>query len=254
MSLEQMISVLTDKIEHHYYGKYRGLVVDNRDPEGLGRLKIRVPSVLGPDTVTGWATACVPFGGDANRGVFFVPEVGAGVWVEFEEGHLEFPIWVGTYWSKPRGESEVPKPVGADGVEEGQVQDPPTAKIIKTAKGHTLQFEDRDGDERITLVEARHNHVLTMDVDGIALSHGTGGHSIALTDSEVSVTTASGATVTLTESGVTVDAGPGTVEVKGSAVRLGSASAPVIRIGDQGIGNLGAPVAMSVTTNTQVFA
>ena len=254
MSLEQMISVLSDKIDHHHYGKYRGLVVDNRDPEGLGRLKIRVPSVLGPDTVTGWATACVPFGGDANQGLLFVPEMGAGVWVEFEEGNLEFPIWVGTYWSKPGGESEAPKPVGTDGTQEGEVQDPPTAKIIKTTKGHTLQFEDRDGDERVTLVEAGHNHVLTMDGNGIAITHGTGGHSITLAEDDISITTASGATLTLTQSGVSVDAGAGNVEVKGSAVRLGSASAPVIRIGDSGIGNLGAPVVMGVTGNTQVFA
>ena len=50
-------------IERRFYGKYRGIVVDNQDPSKLGRLKLRVPSVLGKDVVTGWATPCVPYGG-----------------------------------------------------------------------------------------------------------------------------------------------------------------------------------------------
>ena len=146
MSLEKIVANLVQKVERRFYGKYRGFVVDNADPEQLGRLKLRVPSVLGDDVVTGWAMPCVPYGGDVNQGFLFIPEVDGGVWVEFEEGDLEFPIWVGTFWSKPGGESELPKPNDADGTEQGSVQDPPTRKIIKTQKGHTIQFEDKDGE------------------------------------------------------------------------------------------------------------
>lgn len=308
LSLEKMVSSLVQKVEHHYYGKYRGIVVDNADPEQLGRLKVKVPSVLGNEVVTGWATPCVPYGGEMNQGTLFIPEVDAGVWIEFEEGDLEFPIWVGTYWSKPGGESELPKPNDPDGTEQDSVQDPPTRKIIKTVKGHTIQFEDNDGEEMVTIVEATNQNVITMDQDGIvihegqnshevkmdadgvnitdganshevkmdssgvtvtdgtnfheikmdgsgvAISDGTNQHSVTLSGSGISIEVVSGAKVELTPAGVVIDAGPGMVEVKGLLVKLGAGALPVIRVGDMGVGNLGAPVPITITTNSQVLA
>lgn len=180
MSLERIVADLVQKIEQRFYGKYRGFVVDNADPEQLGRLKLKVPSVLGNDVVTGWAMPCTPYGGDANQGFFFIPENDAGVWVEFEEGDLEFPIWVGTFWSKPGGNSELPKPNDADGAEQGSVQDPPTRKIIKTKKGHTIQFEDKDNEEMIMVKEAKNGHVITLNKDGIKITDGASGHEVIL--------------------------------------------------------------------------
>jgi uncharacterized protein involved in type VI secretion and phage assembly len=170
MDLDRVVANLVQQVERRYYGKYRGFVVDNADPEHLGRLMLRVPSVLGNDVVTGWATPCVPYGGGANQGILFIPEADAGVWVEFEEGDLEFPLWVGTFWSKPGGESELPKPNDADGTEQGSVQGPPTRKIIKTKAGHTLQFEDADGSESITIYDAINQHVIVMDTNGITVT------------------------------------------------------------------------------------
>ena len=180
MSLEKVVANLVQKIEHRFYGKYRGFVVDNADPEKLGRLKLTVPSVLGKDVVTGWALPCLPYGGDVNQGFLFIPENGAGMWVEFEEGDLEFPIWVGMFWSKPGGESELPKPNNPDGTEQGSVQDPLTSKIIKTKKGHTIQFEDKDDEEMITIISAvdkddkNKRHVVTMDKLGIKITDSKG--------------------------------------------------------------------------------
>ena len=194
MSLEKIVADLVRKVEHRFYGKYRGLVVDNADEEKLGRLKLRVPSVLGDSVVTGWALPCVPYGGDADQGFLFVPEVGAGVWVEFEEGDLEFPIWTGTFWSKPSGESELPKPNDAAGTEDSAVQDPPTRKIIKTKKGHTIQFEDADDDDTamITIVEGVHQHVITLDKNGITITasvpNSTNKHVIAMDSNGITIT------------------------------------------------------------------
>ncbi len=185
MNLEKIVANLVQKIERRFYGKYRGLVVDNADPEQLGRLKLRVPSVLGDSVVTGWAMPCVPYGGDANQGMVFIPEVAAGVWVEFEEGDLEFPIWVGTFWSKPGGTSELPLPNASDGKEDSAAQDPPTRKIIKTLKGHTIQLEDKDDEEMISIVEGKHGHYITMDKNGISIVDGIVGHSIKFEDVEV---------------------------------------------------------------------
>jgi len=177
VDLEKAVANLAQRVERRFYGKYRGLVVDNHDPESLGRLTVRVPSVLGPEVVTGWAMPCVPYGGDRNQGFLCIPEPGAGVWVEFEEGDLEFPIWVGTFWSKPDGDSELPKPNNADGSEQERVQSPPTRKIMKTRKGHTIQLEDKDDEEMILIIqkidEEKYN-VITMDKEGIKITDAQG--------------------------------------------------------------------------------
>ncbi len=144
--------------------------MDNADPKKLGRLKVSVPSVLGAAEVTGWATPCVPYGGDANQGFLFIPEIDAGVWVEFEEGDLEFPIWSGTFWCEPGGGSELPTPTKADGTEDTR-QDPPTRKIIKTRKGHTIQLEDADGDERIVISDGEGENRIVFSTEGITLQN-----------------------------------------------------------------------------------
>ena len=189
MNLEKIVANLVQKVERRFYGKYRGLVVDNADPELLGRLKLRVPSVLGGAVVTGWALPCVPYGGDANQGMLFIPEVGAGIWVEFEEGDLEFPIWVGTFWSKPGGTSELPLPNKPDSSEESAVQDPPTRKIIKTKRGHTIQFEDDPDDDKclIVIYEGVHIHMISLDKDGINISDGVNTHVITLNGDGVNI-------------------------------------------------------------------
>ena len=180
MGLEQIVADLVQKVERRFYGKYRGFVVRRDDPMHLGRVTLRVPSVLGPEVVTGWAMPCVPYGGQKNQGSLHVPEVGAGVWVEFEEGDLEFPIWVGTFWSAPGGSSEIPALNDADGKERPNEQQQPTRRIIKTSKGHTIQFEDADGQEMVVIVEATHQHVVTLNQDGIQITDGVNGNKIVL--------------------------------------------------------------------------
>jgi uncharacterized protein involved in type VI secretion and phage assembly len=82
--------------EEKYFGKYRGTVVDNVDPWQIGRILAMVPDVSGI-VPTSWAMPCVPIAGK-QMGSYFVPQVGAGVWVEFEQGDPDYPIWVGCYW------------------------------------------------------------------------------------------------------------------------------------------------------------
>ena len=74
-----------------YYGKYRGFVIENKDPEKRGRLRVSVPSILGQAT-TYWALPCLPFGGLLDQGLFLVPKISSQVWVEFEEGNCRHPI------------------------------------------------------------------------------------------------------------------------------------------------------------------
>jgi hypothetical protein len=130
-----------------FYGKYRGLVVDNNDPEGMGRLTARVQAVLG-DMPTGWATPVAPYAGPGS-GFHVVPPVGAGVWIEFEAGDTSHPLWVGAWW----GKNEVPR-------DERSTPSPASRKILRSEKGlivsldddaHTMTISDRDGVNLMTV-------------------------------------------------------------------------------------------------------
>ena len=79
-----------------FYGKYRGTVINNIDPLLIGRIQAIVPDVSGL-LPSSWAMPCVPVAG-LNMGMFTVPPIGAGVWMEFERGDPDYPIWVGGYW------------------------------------------------------------------------------------------------------------------------------------------------------------
>jgi hypothetical protein len=86
-------------VSKRLWGKYRGTVVDNQDVPPSGRLLVSVPGIV----ITNWATPCVPLT-DIAMGTFMRPNIGANVWVEFERGDPDKPIWVGCWW----GEGEIP--------------------------------------------------------------------------------------------------------------------------------------------------
>ena len=86
-----------------FHGKYRGLVLNNIDPMQMNRLQVQVPDVAGLIPVT-WAMPCVPLAGLQN-GMVALPVIGSGVWVEFEQGNPDYPIWVGCFWGSA---AEVP--------------------------------------------------------------------------------------------------------------------------------------------------
>ena len=81
---------------HKYYGKYRATVFNNIDPEQRGRIQAIVPDVSGL-VPTSWAMPCVPIAGKQS-GVYVVPQIGSGVWIEFEQGDPDYPIWTGCFW------------------------------------------------------------------------------------------------------------------------------------------------------------
>jgi hypothetical protein len=198
-----------------YFGKYTGIVVDNRDTLQLGQLQVAVPAIFAPDErVT--ARAALPYG------FFFVPEVGGKVWVEFEGGDTGLPLWTGVQY------------VAGEWPAEAQA-DPPDRRVIKSAAGHLLTLDDTPGGAQLELRDAS-------------------GHSVTLKTEGITIKTTDGATVELTPAGVKVDAGAAIVHLTGSQVRLGPGALPVIRLGDSGIGNLGAPVVMTVSSNSQVLA
>ena len=99
--MEQKIVELAEFQRGRYFGKYRGLVQDVDDPENMGRIVAQVPEVYGEE-YSPWALPSVPFAGQ-NHGFVVLPEVGDGVWVEFEAGDPSRPIWTGCWWARGRG-------------------------------------------------------------------------------------------------------------------------------------------------------
>ncbi|MEJ2862572.1 phage baseplate assembly protein V [Actinomycetospora flava] len=79
-----------------FFGKYRGRVENNRDPQFRGRVQVSVPRVLG-DGHLSWAEPCVPYAGP-GQGFHAVPPTGAAVWIEFEAGDPRHPILAGGRW------------------------------------------------------------------------------------------------------------------------------------------------------------
>ena len=94
--------LIISQTRQRFYGKYRGKVTDNADPNNQGRIRATVPAVYDCKE-SGWALPCSPYGGK-GVGFFFIPSVGANVWIEFENGDPDYPIWVGYFW----GEGESP--------------------------------------------------------------------------------------------------------------------------------------------------
>jgi hypothetical protein len=90
--------------DQKFFGKYRGTVINNIDPLMEGRLMVEVPDVLSLSP-SSWAVPCVPLAGPTGppMGVYLVPPIGAGVWIEFEKGDPDYPIWVGCRWGSAAG-------------------------------------------------------------------------------------------------------------------------------------------------------
>lgn len=93
---QKILEQLIEWIRSRYFGKYRGVVTDNADPTSRGRIKVRVPAVLGELEV--WAMPCVPYAG-AGVGFYSLPEPQTAVWIEFEAGDPSYPIWTGCFWA-----------------------------------------------------------------------------------------------------------------------------------------------------------
>jgi uncharacterized protein involved in type VI secretion and phage assembly len=81
----------------HFYGKYRGQVANNMDPMQLGRIQVFVPAADG--TTTNWALPCAPYAAP-EVGFLLLPPIGAPVWIEFEAGDPDYPIWSGCFWER----------------------------------------------------------------------------------------------------------------------------------------------------------
>ena len=145
-----------------YFGKYRGTVVENADPMMIGRLLAIVPDVS--NTIpTSWAMPCLPWGG-MQTGLFCVPPLGAGVWIEFEQGDPDYPIWTGCFYGSP---AEVPAAA--------LLAPPPIPAItIQTPLQNSLSVSDLPGPTGGIMIKSMTGATITVNETGIIIQNGQG--------------------------------------------------------------------------------
>jgi uncharacterized protein involved in type VI secretion and phage assembly len=167
VEFEELVIQVAEEQRSRVYGKYRGIVRDVDDPENLGRIRAQVPDVFG-DVYSPWALPVVPFAGPGH-GLYLLPEVKDGVWIEFEAGDISRPLWTGGWF----GSSEIPAPGSAK------------ARVLVTTGGHKLVMDDE-------------NHQLR-------LLH-SGGAELTMTDNEITLKISS-TQIVLSAAGVSVNNG-----------------------------------------------
>jgi uncharacterized protein involved in type VI secretion and phage assembly len=144
-----------------FYGKYRGTVLNNVDPMQQGRIVAIVPDVTGP-LPSSWAMPCLPLAG-INTGFYTVPPIGAGVWIEYEKGDADHPIWVGGFWG-----SAAELPVLAHTV-------PPAVSgiTLQTMAKNGIVISDVPGTGGI-LIQTTTGAMISVSDVGIIISNGKG--------------------------------------------------------------------------------
>ena len=165
--IQDLLQQLVDRLEHRYYGKYRGYVHRVDDPRKVGRIQALVPRLLG-DAPTGWALPCAPFAGP-DQGFYAIPDVGTGVWIEFEGGDLSSPIWAGSWWGSPEP-ADVGQPDSTAAVHRTTPETPqhyqpretaePGVRILKSATGHHIVLDDREASARIEIHDSLGNRMI----------------------------------------------------------------------------------------------
>ena len=160
------------------FGKYRGVVVNNVDPMGIGRIQVQVIGMF--TLASSWAMPCFPLAGP-QLGVIAVPPISAGVWVEFEHGDPDHPIWTGCYHST---RAEVPPMAQLI---------PPVipAMTMQTPLQNTIQVSDAPP---------------TPAGGGVVLRSASGA-MVVVNDSGIYISDGKGATITLAAGVVTVNMG-----------------------------------------------
>lgn len=157
-----------------YYGIYRGTVVLNIDPMQMGRISVIVPDV-GSITPSTWAMPSVPIAGKQS-GVFVMPQIGSGVWVQFEGGDPDYPVWTGGWWGDA---AEVPALALA-----GPPGDPNI--VLQTTLQNSLVISDLPGPTGGIMLKSTTGATIIVNDTGIYIQNGKGA-SIIMTGPTVTI-------------------------------------------------------------------
>ncbi len=154
-----------------------GIVLDNKDPDGLGRVKLKFPWRDSADS-TSWVRLAVPMAGK-QMGTYFLPEIGDEVLVAFDHGDIHMPYVIGALWN------------GQDKPPEANKNGQNDKRMIKSRSGHQLIFSDESGKEAIQ-VHTKAGHEINLDdssgSEKIEIKDKTGNNSIVFDSSKNSIT------------------------------------------------------------------
>jgi uncharacterized protein involved in type VI secretion and phage assembly len=145
-----------------FFGKYRGTVLNNVDPQQIGRIQALVPDVSNAISTT-WAMPCVPIAGK-QMGSYFVPQVGAAVWIEFEQGDPDQPIWVGGFWGSA---ADVP------GLAQAGVPASPSI-VLQTTGQNAIVISDAPGPAGGVMLKSTSGATIVVNDLGIVIQNGKG--------------------------------------------------------------------------------
>jgi uncharacterized protein involved in type VI secretion and phage assembly len=145
-----------------YYGKYRGMVLNNIDPMQMGRLMVQVPDVGGP-IPSSWAMPCFPLSGK-QMGAYMIPQIGAGVWVEFEQGNPDYPIWSGCWYGSA---AEVPALALAGNPASPNI-------VLQTGLQNSIVISDLPGPTGGIMLKSTTGATLIVNDTGIYIQNGKG--------------------------------------------------------------------------------
>lgn len=152
-----------------YYGSYRAQVIDNNDPEGNGRLMIHAPQVHGPSFPRVWAWPITAMA-MTKGGIWAIPDIGEWVYVQFDHGRPEFPMWSGGWW----GDGDTTADMTPSKV---VVCTPEGLKVVLDRKAMEITVQQRPGNSIVINDEycrVQHNGLVKVDASDVdILSEGT---------------------------------------------------------------------------------
>lgn len=166
-----------------YFGLYPAIVTEIVDPDRLGRIQVKFPSLgEGGDEVRAWATLITPYADD-DQGFEFLPAVDTQVVVAFEAGDPRRPYIVGSCWNGKESLPEAPEAAN-------------NKRLIKTRSGSLLEFDDTHGAAKVTVsMSSGHQLVLDDGAQEISLKHSNGCTLKFDSSGEVTITATGGITV-----------------------------------------------------------
>ncbi len=193
-----------------FYGKYQGVVVNVLDPERRGRILVQVPAVY-KDGLSGWAEPCLPLVG-IRSGFLALPQLGSRVWIEFEQGDPERPIWCGGFWAPGTAPSAIA----------------PLQTVLQTTGGNVILIDDTPGIGGITLKTIAGDTFQISPATGILLQTFTG-EKIEATPVGITIQSASGCKIMVNAAGVMLSTPTGaSVELLGNMVLVNKGALEVI--------------------------
>jgi len=142
-------------------GIYRAFVRSNKDPQTRARLRVEIPMIHSEGTSVNslpWADCCNLAAGP-NKAALYLPKVGDVVWIMFEHGNPQYPVWMGSWWGAPKGKTELPEELRGD--------DASDHFVLKTAKGNIVDMYDGPTGCEISIISGGNNKIIISDIDNL---------------------------------------------------------------------------------------